>query len=103
MDGPFLEALAELQDYEVFGSFAVVEGLVRLERIAKAALAAHVTSDELRAAAQRVMDRHWSNTGSSPAFLERRRAEVLLRLDTMLDHLEWEEQRNQSDQSHSLN
>ncbi|KQR37709.1 hypothetical protein [Deinococcus sp. Leaf326] len=103
MDGPFLEALTELQDYEVFGSFAVVEGLVRLERIAKAALAAHVTSDELRAAARHVMDRYWNDTGSSPAFLERRRAEVLLRLDTMLDHLEWEEQRNQSDQSHSLN
>lgn len=90
MDPLLQKALTGLEKYDLLGPFAVVEALSRLERIARAAAGADLTSDELRAVAGQVMDAHWVTDGLSGSVTERRRAEVLLRLDTMLDQLQWE-------------
>ena len=90
MDPLLQKALTGLEQYDLLSPFAIVEALSRLERIARAAAGADVTSDELRALARQVMDAHWVADGYSVTLMERRRAEVLLRLDTMLDQLQWE-------------
>lgn len=82
------QALIGLEDYDLLGPLAVVECLQRLEQIAQAAAAADLSWESLQVAASQVMDQHWSADGLPEALLAPRRAEVLLRLDTMLEKIQ---------------
>lgn len=88
------QALVGLEDYDLLGPFAVVECLQRLEQIAQAAGAAELSWEELQAVATQVMDHHWASDGLPEAFLAPRRAEVLLRLDTMLEKIQAQRREN---------
>ena len=83
-----VEALKGLESYDVLGPCAVIEALTRLERIAWAALVTGLTRGELEVAAREAMAHFWVKDGLPPPFLDHRRAEVLLRLDTMLEQLQ---------------
>lgn len=95
MDSTFTAALQGLETYDVLGPFAVVEALTRLQRIACAAHALGLSYEELWHAAQQVMDAHWVEDGLPAPFLDKLRAEVLLRLGTMLECCEQAHQQGQ--------
>lgn len=88
MDPWVEDALKGLDGYDLLGPFAVVEALTRLERIAWAAFVTALTREELEVAARAAMAQFWVEDGLPPPFLKQRRAEVLLRLDTMLEQFQ---------------
>lgn len=81
-------ALIGLENYDLLGPENTVEALQRLEHIAQAAVVAEIRNEDLRVLAQWVMEEHWGVDGLPDSFLAPRRAEVLLRLDTMFDQLQ---------------
>ena len=84
----FQQALSELEQYHLLSPSAVVESLQCLERIAYAAIAAELSWQGLQVLAQWIMDEHWMTAGLPEDYLSLRRAEVLLRLDTMFEGIQ---------------
>lgn len=82
------QELMGLETYDLLGPFAVVEALQCLERIVQAAVDADLSWQELEGVAQQVMHQSWGTDGLPEVYLAPRRAEVLLRLDTIFEQLQ---------------
>ena len=87
-----VDAFEGLATYDLLGPFSVVEALQRLERIACAAAAMELSWEDMQCLAQEIMATRWENDGLPDALLAPRRAEVLLRLDVMLEQIQRQRQ-----------